>query len=77
MSLRWFKNYFINRPGANPRQLLEILREVERGIRNKRSEGILPDVLTEALIKWRNTPRFNGLFDSKKKKFEIYQRIFL
>ena len=37
----------------------------------------LPDVMSEAMAQWKNTARFNGYFESKKKKFEIYQRIFL
>jgi hypothetical protein len=77
--LRWFKNYFLFLSPASPKEILNILKDIEKGIspKSKRTEGVLPDILTEALIRWRGTARFSGLFEAKKKKFEIYQRIFI
>ena len=70
-------------PSNYPRQLLAILEEIQKAIRRGdgsrvRGEPLkLPDILAETLTRWRNTSRFNGIFEAKKKKFEIYQRIFM
>ena len=85
VSLRCFKNFFLQKqnPNNQPSQLFILLEEIQRGLKKGESSRVkdellrLPDVMSEAMAQWRNTARFNGYFESKKKKFEIYQRIFL
>jgi hypothetical protein len=83
VSLRWFKNYFLFKTQANdlPRQIMVVLRDIDKNIRGegraKRStESPLPSILDEAFLRWRTSSRFSGVFESKKKKLEIYHRIF-
>jgi hypothetical protein len=77
--LRWFKNYFLFQNGrqVQPRVLLDVLKDIEKGIRgtSKREAG-LPNIMEEAFLRWRGSPRFSGLFEAKKKKADIYLRVF-
>jgi hypothetical protein len=76
VSLRWFKNYFLFQSDSPkyPSQILAILEELQRVLKKgeSRMKGEplkFPDILLEALVRWRNTTRFNSVFEAKKKKF--------
>jgi hypothetical protein len=70
VSLRWFKNYFLFKAqqAEMPRQVLGILKDIEKNIRinegkgKKGIEASLPSILDEAFVRWRTSSRFSGLF---------------
>lgn len=70
MSLRWFKNYFLFKvqQADMARQVLGILKDIEKSIRinegkgKKSMEASLPSILDEAFTRWRTSSRFSGLF---------------
>jgi hypothetical protein len=68
VSLRWFKNYFLfQNQGINAGSISQTLKDIEKNVRGNinRSKGIqngLPNIMDEAFVKWKNNPRFAGIF---------------
>ena len=78
VSLRAFKNYFFRLNQTKKNLFLDGLIPVFLDF-DKYSigqKGELPNLIEEAIIRWKSYPRFTSNHHESKKKIEIYKRLF-